>query len=92
MRCPKCGYDWKHAPETKAALSPREAARLVGCDPERIYQAVYAGKLRAFRLTPGRIRIPREALEAWMRELCETTSPAHTPTVQSRVAGQRAKK
>jgi len=71
--CAKCN---ERPVAEKVALTAREAARLVGCDPARIYEEVYAGRLAAFRLTPGRLRIPRQALEVWMRTLCETTSPA----------------
>jgi excisionase family DNA binding protein len=46
-------------------LRPREAAALAGLSTRAIYRAIDRGDLRAVRLC-SRLRIPREAFEAWI--------------------------
>lgn len=57
--------------ENKLALSPPEVARLVGCNAALVYEAIYSGRLAAFRLTEKRLRVPRSAVERWMADLCQ---------------------
>jgi excisionase family DNA binding protein len=46
-------------------LRPREAAALAGLSTRAIYGAISRGELRAVLLC-SRLRIPREAFEAWI--------------------------
>jgi excisionase family DNA binding protein len=54
----------------RLAVSPREAARLLGCSNEAVYQLVASGSIASFRMSPHRVRIPVSAIEAWMGRAC----------------------
>lgn len=49
-------------------LTIPEVAGLIGASVERTYQMAAQGRLPAVRLSPRRIRVPREALDRWIAE------------------------
>ncbi len=68
--------------ENKALLTIPEVARILGASEERTYQMAARGVFPVLRLSPRRIRVPRESFEAWLK--AKTTGP-------SIVAGQEVR-
>ena len=57
---------------------PREAAALAGLSTRAIYGAINRGELRAVRLC-SRLRIPREAFDAWVAASAVRREPPFVP-------------
>lgn len=54
-------------------LSVDEAARMVGCSDDAIYRVVHRGDLPHVKIGKrGIIRVHREGLETWLRDLAAT--------------------
>jgi excisionase family DNA binding protein len=49
-------------------LKPKAAAERLDCSPAMVYSLIRQGKLDAFKLGGRRLRIPEEAIEAYIRE------------------------
>jgi excisionase family DNA binding protein len=58
----------------KPLLTIPEVARILGASEERTYQMAARGVFPVIRLSPRRIRVPRESFEAWLR--AKTTGPS----------------
>ena len=77
--------------DEKLLLKVPEAARLMGVSTAFGYQAVADGLWPVVRLAGRGVRVPREALIAWVRERTLIPSPAQrtteaAPNVQSAMA------
>lgn len=48
-------------------MEVEEVAALLGVRRARAYQLIAAGLVPSVRLTPGRVRVPREAFSEWLR-------------------------
>jgi excisionase family DNA binding protein len=59
-------------------LRPAEAAALAGLSTRAIYRAIDRGELYAVRLC-SRLRIPREAFEAWVASSAVRAEPRGVP-------------
>jgi len=59
-------------------LSVREAAKLVRTADRVLYDACYKGELRHFNVSRS-IRIPREALDEWVKLQCQKTEERMRP-------------
>jgi excisionase family DNA binding protein len=58
----------------KPLLTIPEVARILGASEERTYQMAARGVFPVIRLSPRRIRVPRDSFEAWLR--AKTTGPS----------------
>jgi excisionase family DNA binding protein len=56
------------AQSTNPFLTIPEVAAILGCSPMRAYQLAADGVFPSVRLTPRRIRVPRDALDRWLEE------------------------
>ena len=54
-----------------AALTPKEAAKVLRISPPKIYELLQQPDFPAVRLGPRTTRIPVEALRRWMEERAE---------------------
>jgi excisionase family DNA binding protein len=64
--------------ETQTAtefLSPRRAARLLGCSTKTILEAIRQGRLPATRVSQRTIRVPAEALKPFATPDSSTAEP-----------------
>jgi excisionase family DNA binding protein len=52
----------------KLALSPREAAAVIGCGMNTIYSLIHADGFPALWLSPRKVVVPRDRLEMWIDE------------------------
>ena len=49
-------------------LNPKEVATLIGFGRNKTYKLIRAGEIPSIRIG-GRLRVPREALDDWVRSL-----------------------
>lgn len=68
--------------DNSLVLTVDEAAKLARTGRQTLYDACYRGELRHFNVSRY-IRIPREALDEWIKLQCDKTEERMRPKVTS---------
>ena len=66
-----------HEPNHRLLLNPQEVADLIGFARGKTYRMIRSGEIPSVRIG-GRLRVPRHALDEWVRSLTAGSSRART--------------